>query len=93
MKIISFLLSECHDEKAGLVSQMACLQQELLSNRSSVDALSTQMATLARHQKLLKSHQQELKANLQLCSEVMQAIVPKEKWWEKDYLVSTEKKR
>ena len=63
---------------------MTSLQQDLLTNRSSVDTLSTKMATLARHQKLLKTQQQELKANLQLCSEVMQAIIPKEKWSQRE---------
>ena len=45
---------DCSGEIASLHQQIHCLQQELATKRAHVDSLSTQMASLVRHQKGLK---------------------------------------
>ena len=42
---------ECSSEIASLHQQIHCLQQELATKRAHVDSLSTEMASLVRHQK------------------------------------------
>ena len=62
--IVTPLISECSAEIASLQQQIQCLQQELATKRAHVDSLSTQMASLARHQKGSKQLQQNLEDQL-----------------------------
>merc|ERR1719361_3153811 len=57
---------DCSAEVASLQQQIQCLQQELATKRAHVDSLSTQMASLVRHQKGMKQLNENLENNLQL---------------------------
>lgn len=55
---------EMFDESASLQNQLACLQQEVATKRAHLDALSNQLASLARVKGELKGRHHELSERL-----------------------------
>ena len=58
--------SECSAEAASLQQQIHCLQQELATKRAHVDSLSTQMASLVRHQTGVKQLNENVESQILL---------------------------
>ena len=66
LNLIHIYLIECSAEVASLQQQIPCLQQELATKRAHVDSMSTQMASLARHQQGMKQLNESLESQIQI---------------------------
>ena len=57
-----------------LQSRLQILTQEVIANRASVDALSTQMANMARRQKIAQRSAADLEATVASFDEVLSGL-------------------
>ena len=62
------------EERALLQSRLHVLTQEVIANRGSVDALSTQMANMARRQKVAQRSAAELEVAVASFEEVLSGL-------------------
>ena len=62
------------EERTLLQSRLHVLTQEVIANRGSLDALSTQMANMARRQKVAQRSAAELEAAVASIEEVLSGL-------------------
>ena len=62
------------EERALLQSRLHVLTQEVIANRGSVDALSTQMANMVRRQKVAQRSAAELEVAVASFEEVLSGL-------------------
>ena len=62
---------DCTDESNVLKQRLASLNKDVVEKRSRVDALSTRMANLSRHQKFQVATHQQIEVSLNTLMEVL----------------------
>ena len=65
------MFPDCSDESAVLRQRLTSLNKEVMEKRARVDALSTRMANLSRHQKYQLATRQQIEASLNILTEVL----------------------